>query len=407
MAKIRLYSPGHYRLRDTDVYIICTACMIIVMLCISCFTGLWPWTGNPYNSYTLQAKSWLEGRLDLGKDYPWLELAIYQEKYYVSFPPFPSYVLLPFAFFTDQTPDFLIVWSFTLIGVICAVRLCFLFDVSPVCAVFWSLFLYLGSGYLFIGQTGYVWFMAQVMAFSLSMLSLLCAVENRGGFSLAFWACAVGCRPFTILYLPLLFYLLRQNEKDKSVPRWIYSHLIWALAPTLIAASYMILNTLRFGNPVEFGHNYLPEFVRAERGQFSLSYVPEHLLMLFRLPNADPVSGKLVFQYIDTNAFFLICPFSVSFLLAFVSAVRSHRNPILCIMLPILSIVHILLTCMHRTLGGYQFGNRYFVDLMPFLFLGILCLGPKSERFTIFQLPLFMMGAVINVIGTVTAYCSW
>ena len=45
----------------------------------------------------LQAQSWLEGRLDLGKDYPYLELAVFGGKYYVSFPPFPSYIMFPFA----------------------------------------------------------------------------------------------------------------------------------------------------------------------------------------------------------------------------------------------------------------------------------------------------------------------
>ena len=46
----------------------------------------------------------------------------------------------------------------------------------------------------------------------------------------------------------------------------------------------MALNAARFGNPMEFGHNYLPEFVRAEKGQFSLSYAMGHLKQLLRLP---------------------------------------------------------------------------------------------------------------------------
>ena len=80
--------------------------LLAVMAAAMAFTGQWPWKGNPYNSYVLQACSWLEGRLDLGRDYPWLELAIHEGKYYVSFPPFPSYVLLPFAaVFGTAAPD--------------------------------------------------------------------------------------------------------------------------------------------------------------------------------------------------------------------------------------------------------------------------------------------------------------
>ena len=46
-------------------------------------------SSSPYNSYTLQALAWREGRVSLGRDYPWLELAVYQGDYYVSFPPVP------------------------------------------------------------------------------------------------------------------------------------------------------------------------------------------------------------------------------------------------------------------------------------------------------------------------------
>ena len=76
------------------------ACTIICVLALAAvcmvFIGYRPNAENPYRSYALQTQSWLEGRLDLGQDYPWLELAIYEDRYYVSFPPFPSYVMLPF-----------------------------------------------------------------------------------------------------------------------------------------------------------------------------------------------------------------------------------------------------------------------------------------------------------------------
>lgn len=46
---------------------------------------------EPLDSYTLQALAWRKGEIYLtnGQDYPWLELAIYNGKYFVSFPPIP------------------------------------------------------------------------------------------------------------------------------------------------------------------------------------------------------------------------------------------------------------------------------------------------------------------------------
>ena len=408
MAYDRFYRPGQMRLKEKDALYIAPLCVLAVMLVISMFTGLWPWKTNFYNSYALQSDAWLHGRLDLGKDYEWLELAIFEGKYYVSFPPFPSYVLLPFSlFFGQATPDSLICWVFSLIGVCSAVKMCLSLGTGPKLALFWTLYLYMGSGWLFLGQTGYVWFMAQSMAFALSLLSLQCALENKGGFSLGFWACAVGCRPLVAIYLPLLFYLLRQHEKEKRIPTWIRSHLTWAIAPCLIAFSYMLLNYLRFGNPMEFGHNYLPEFVRAPLGQFSLSYVPEHLRLLLRLPTIDAKSGALVFEKIETSAFYLICPLTVSFFLSLIQGIRSRRGGGLLVLVPVLLCLHVLFTCMHGTLGGFQFGNRYFVDLMPYLLLGLLSFRSPSERFDFTQLPLLLFGFAVNFMGTIVTYNNW
>ena len=105
-------------------YVICPLTFLIVLWVAASFTGHWATEENPYRSYALQACAWLNGRLDLGKDYPWLELAIYEGKYYVSFPPFPSLVLLPFAaVLGTNTPDHWISLGFSMIGIIYAIRL--------------------------------------------------------------------------------------------------------------------------------------------------------------------------------------------------------------------------------------------------------------------------------------------
>ncbi len=410
MRRRRLETRIEREMSRRDVYIAAPLCVLMVLLCVSAFTGFWPWSFNPYPSYALQAEAWLNGHLDLGQDYAWLELAIVNGKYYVSFPPFPSYVLLPFVILfggAENCPDSLIAWCVTAVGVITAVRLCFELGLSPMRTLFWTLYLYLGSGYLFIAQTAWVWFFAQTMAFTLTLLSLEQALEGRGGFSLAFWAMAVGCRPMQVLYLPLLFLLLREQERTPSVPRWILSHLSWAIAPCLIAASYMLLNTLRFSDPLEFGHNYLPEFVRAPEGQFSLSYVPTHLWMLIRLPTVNPATDALIFEHLETTAFFIICPLSVTYIFALIRGMVRRRFSLLTALIPFLLVLHVFLICMHRTLGGFQFGNRYFVDLMPVLLLGLLRLDSLGTHMEVLQTPLLLFGCAVNLLGSVMVYQLW
>ena len=61
---------------------------------------------NAYDSYLLQAQNWLEGRVSIanGEKYPWLELAIYNGEYYLSFPPVPSVLALPAAAIVGLAP---------------------------------------------------------------------------------------------------------------------------------------------------------------------------------------------------------------------------------------------------------------------------------------------------------------
>lgn len=400
--------------RIKPVYLVCPLAVLLVMLVVSSFTGHWPTDENPYRSYTLQAAAWLEGRLDLGQDYSWLELAVVDGKYYVSFPPFPSFVLLPFVcIFGVNTPDHLISLAFTLTGVVYALRLFEQITGGLEDAPLYVLFLFLGNGYLFISMQGWVWYLAQCMCFTLSLMALYYAARGSGGASLTCLACAIGCRPMVALYLPLLLALLSRRRKAErgggGVRQGLCRRGFACLPAILIVSAYLGLNYARFGNPLEFGHNYLPEFVRAEGGQFSLAYAPEHLRQLIRLPGAGGKDGALRYGTYDCMAFWLIAPMSLSLFAAWASAVRQKRKT--CgfelIALPAMLCAHLMIVCCHHTMGGYQFGNRYLVDMLPYVFYGLLTFKTGDRRLSQMNLPLFMLGFSVNLIGTVATYNHW
>ena len=158
---------------DIAACLIIALSIITVNLFIGVSSGNPPTAYNPYNSYALQAARWLEGRLDLGRDYHHLEIAVYNDKYYVSFPPFPSVILLPFVLFLgEKTPDHFITLFTAVIAGIYAYKLAISYRTDRVKAVFYSLFLCIGSNFLFLSNTGYVWFMAQVFALCFTLMSL-------------------------------------------------------------------------------------------------------------------------------------------------------------------------------------------------------------------------------------------
>ena len=387
--------------------------ILAVLTVMAMFTGNWCWKENGYPTYALQANAWLQGRLDLGQDYPWLELAIFEGKYYVSFPPFPSYVLLPFALlFGRNTPDGIISLLFTLAGVWAAARLA-----QGICrdsrqAFFWTMFLFLGTGYLFISLTPAVWFFAQVLCFSLSLLCLYHASLGQGGRSLLCWACAVGCRPMALIFLPvpavILYHRMRRQEPSSSLLHLLRRRWYWLLGPALLGGSYMALNWARFGNPLEFGHTYLPEFMRAPEGQFSFSYFLNNFPLLFRLPSLQ-ADGKLSFPTFDTALFFLVDPFSLPVIAAFLYALFRGRKArkVQAAGLCVLAMAYIFILCSHRTLGGWQFGNRYFKDIMPWMFFGLLCLMPGKPWFQLPSRVLMFFGFSLNLLGTVAVFNGW
>ena len=80
-----------------------TACLALALLLYHSLAGGTLLAHNVYDSYSLQAENWLAGRnyIANGERYTWLELAIYQGRYYQSFPPVPCLLMLPWVLLCD------------------------------------------------------------------------------------------------------------------------------------------------------------------------------------------------------------------------------------------------------------------------------------------------------------------
>ena len=373
------------------------------------FSGVGFGWHSPYNSYVLQAQAWLSGRLDLGQDYPYLELAVYQGRYYVSFPPFPSYVLLPFvALFGEAVPEVALALGAASLGAGCAALLGARFGLDPRAQVALAAFLYGGTALWQVTVEGSVWFFAQNLSLLCTLLALCQASRGRLGWGLFFLSCAVGCRPFQLCFLPLVALLAREAWEGPG-KSWLRGVLRrpWALLPGfLMGCSYMALNALRFGNPLEFGHNYLPEFVRSPQGQFSLSYLLGNLESLWRLPTLDPETGTLQFPLFNGMNVFLAFPLLVWLLYRMARAGRgwleaSSWRRVLAVGWGCLLLELFLLLC-HKTMGGHHFGNRYVGDLMPGAYL-MLCALPRGKPLSGGEEGLFLFlllgGALVNFTG--------
>lgn len=393
-------------------FLVITLSILMVYCVVWAFTGMWPWTKNHYNSYTLQACRWLGGHLDLGQNYSHLEIAEYQGKFFVSFPPFPSYVMLPFALlFGESTPDGWIAVAISLTGAFYVFKLLKHFEKSDASAIFWTLFTTIGSNLIFISVNSWVWFFAQNLCFLLSVMAIYYALTGKGGLSLAFWAMSVGCRPLNALYAPILLMILYQKMQETeslSFGKLLQKYWKWAIAPCVIAVSYMLLNYFRFGNILEFGHNYLPEFTEAEKGQFHVDYIKQNFPLLWKLPKPG-ADGKLQFPKFNGMAIYLSTPLFLSYAIYTIrSVVKKEMNGLAVrILIPVTVMVHFLCLTAHKTMGGFQWGNRYPLDALPFVLLGILLVCKKDDPLEKYQIPLAILGLALNVAGTIAVYNNW
>lgn len=378
---------------------------------------IWALTGrsplySTYNSYVLQANRWLSGHLDLGQNYAYLEIAAYDGRFFVSFPPIPSVLLLPFCLlFQGRPPDTLLAVLMTLVGAFYALKMAWLAGRQGPSAVFWAFFVTAGSNFLHVFHSGDVWYMAQTCSFAFTMMALYHAMTDdlrTGVLPLLCLSLAFGCRPLQIVYLPLVALLLWQKLRRAgvSLSTAVRRYWWWVLPPLAVGCGLMALNAARFGNPFQFGHDYLPEFaVEKADGQFSTAYLPGNWKRMWALPVEN---GRLHFPIFNGCAFWIFSPIFLSFGVYLCKNLRKAvREPVVLVCIGSI-LVHFVLLCLHATLGGWQFGNRYTIDALPALYCALMLLLREDKGdLPALNLPLCLWGLGLNLWGTVSLFNGW
>ncbi|MCL2661125.1 MAG: hypothetical protein FWD64_11505, partial [Acidobacteriaceae bacterium] len=251
------------------------------------------------------------------------------------------------------------------------------------------------------GISGAVWFMAQSFAFCFSVMALYYATtdnKKHALWSLLFWGLSVGCRPFQIVWLPLLLVFIFQKYNEDNMKQKIKSITI-ASIPMLVLAAFMAwLNYARFGSILEFGHNYLPCY--ANKPQFSTIYLKHHLLIYF---------FSLKFSDFSTSAFWLTNTIYLAFIAFLMLTIKVKKSKfiiqtitIICVM----AFVHICLLAMHDTLAGWGWGSRYIIDTTPFIFFATVLLYDEKYKkvLIISSSALLLIGFIVNFCGTIVMY---
>lgn len=356
-----------------------------------------------YYTYTLQALAWRNGQICLERDYPWLELAIFEGKYFVSFPPVPSIPLFLFTFITGgNTPDHLLVKLYVLGGCLAIDRMLRRAGYDKHSALAFAMLCSFASCLLALTTDGAVWYQAQTLAYLLTCLALMLMRRGHPTPALLCYALAVGCRPFNALYGLPLFILYAAQCRQQKLP---FKSAVMRILPgvilgLLVACAYGWYNYIRFGNAFEFGHNYLPEFSTQGGVQFSLRHIGKNSkTFILGWPFGKGAEGWELNKF--GFSFFLANPALLLLLCWLMIDAAKRRFTLPKGVLLACFLLHLLLLLMHRTFGGYQFGARYTCDLLPYAAL-YLTLDGHARRMHAAEVAVLIAAFAFAVYGAAT-----
>ncbi|MBS1794548.1 MAG: hypothetical protein JSS81_11875 [Acidobacteria bacterium] len=245
-----------------------------------------------------------------------------------------------------------------------------------------------------------------------------------------FFALAFGNRTEVLLTTPLLAYLLlrgegegekrRRGEEEKRRkgegvsgqvrkqtnpkseirnPKSKWSeirNLLWfCFVPFILGILTLGYNYLRFHSLTDFGYARIPGVLEEPwyaYGIFSLRYIPANFYEML----LKPWNRLADFPYLVPNGFGGAIWLSSPFL--FLVFRRGARDKTLkyAAWAAIAALTFLLWT--HGNAGGWQFGYRYAMTLLPWLFLILLETGPPEIRW--YEWPVYLFSIALNTYAT-------
>jgi hypothetical protein len=410
------------------------------------------------NHYALLADAWLHGRQDLPNGWPQYthgnDFAQVDEgavkRTYISFPPFPAVLMLPFVKLAGSPDEFrdgqLVVW---LAGIGPALLFLVLEKLrrkersarTETENVALSLLFAFGTVYFFTAVEGTVWFAAHVVGVALGAGFLLVAIDPDGVRDAAIaglvLACAWLTRPFMI-FMALLFALeairvcckdglptegsvrARLRETWKRLDKAALAKRYVAFAVPILGAFAVMswMNASRFhdANPFMNPHEYLTVAWKARMhtwGSFSYHYLAKNLGVALTVLPWTPAKGTFCFDYTQPSFFRALfeghhcTPLKVNehgLALWFTVPIyfwlfRAKKRGWLFVALAVAAGIVAGFDLLYQNTGWRQFGYRFSNDYAPLLFVMLaIGVGSMRRRFAVAAL----WGVAWNLFGAIT-----
>lgn len=329
-----------------------------------------------------------------------------ETSWYVSFPPFPAVVFLPFVAVSGYDVNDVIITI-----VIAGFNAVLLFWFLQLLAIrghsrrstkenLWLTVAFaFGSVAFFSSVRGEVWFTALIFGVGLNLGYMLAALDARhpivAGLLLG---CGLATRtPIAFCFVFFAWQLFFPG--GRWVPgrtREILKTGALFAAPILLIGGLLVwYNEARFGHAFEFGHSYLSggagDRVR-DYGMFNTAYLNRNLLSAFlSVPRLIPTSPWIQVSTHGLGLFFTTP--------IFIGLLWPRERPGLHGALWLTVAAAAIPGLLYQNTGWVQFGYRFALDFMPYLF-ALLAIGARPLSKTARWL--IIIGIIINLFGAIT-----
>jgi hypothetical protein len=373
-----------------------------------------------YNHYALLADAWLHHRQDLANGPPPYtmnnDFAEHDGKTYISFPPFPAVLMVPFVALAGSPENFrdgqFVIWlsGIAPAGLFLVLEKLRRTGRSPRTErqnIVLSLLFAFGTVYFFTAVEGTVWFAALVVAAALSTVYMLAALDaERPVLAGSMMACAYLTRP-PMLAMSLLFAMealrvSRRKEAEagasKTLRRVVDGLDIAALArryvyfavPVVLAFGVLTwMNWTRYhrATPVPIGHEFLTVAWRAriqKWGLFGYHYLAKNLGVALTslpwLPSKDGASQLGSAFKINEHGLALWFTTPLYFWLLWPKRFEGEPDrKWLYVVLALSAALPAAMELLYQNSGWRQFGYRFSNDYVVLLF-AMLAVGARPMR---------------------------
>lgn len=349
-------------------------------------------SGNtPYDYFVRLADSFLKGRYYLIDNPGWLNelIPLGENKYAVVYPPGPALILMPFVyFFGDKFPQQMMAHLLGAGLAVITAQIAFFKSKKSSHFVWFFLLAAFGNILWFLSSNGSVWYLGQVAgAFFLTATIFESLKNKRPLFISVFFGMAILSRLQTILTLPLIVFLNRNNLSKKNI-------LYYVIPLGILMILYGYYNEVRFYSFFQTGYSLIPGVLDEpwySKGIFHLSYIKNNLRVMF---TSLPIF-KSEFPYITPSwgglSILITTPAFIYLLLA---KLKEKENLFVWISLLLVALV----TFSHGGTGFTQFGYRYAVDFYPIIFL-LLANSLKGKNLKWHHWLLLIVCIIVNLWG--------